>query len=202
MRGCADCIAKEQRIEHLERECRELNEARVIVKLLERDLQKLARKYLYRKKEPIRLPFKSLIELLWLTSQKQGYERGFKTATTKLLTPNMGALIASALPHLKTRLQDAFPIPVLVKLNNEMSLMKYRAIALRGNAKQTRGTTPDEAYRNLKDGIAASIACRPEVLVHLNPTDLVKEYQTATPIIKDEISGFRVDVRISPEVKV
>ncbi len=196
---CPDCIGKVQRIEHLERECRELNEARVIVKLVERDLRRAFKKHL-KKEAPLRLPLESMIELLWIVSQKIGYERGFKEAAAKILKNNMGTLVAGALPHLKSKLQAVFPIPVLIKPNDEMSLMKYRAIALRGNVKQMRGTTPEDAYTNLKDSIASSIACHPESLVHKNRTELVAEFKAAKPLFEDEIGGFRVEIRVSERV--
>ncbi len=196
---CPDCISKAQRVEYLERECRELNEARTIVKLVERDLRRAFENHLGTS-PPLRLPLESMIDLLGVTAKKAGYELGFHEGAAKVLKPNIGALIAGVLPHLKTKLQKTFQIPVLIKPNDEISLMKFRAIALRGGVKQVRGVTPNDAYQNLKDSIASSIACRPESLIHMTRPELLAEFKAAKPLFEDKIGGFRVEIRVSERV--
>ncbi len=196
---CPDCISKAQRVEHLERECRELNEARVIVKLVERDLRRAFENHLGTS-PPLRLPLESMIDLVRATANKQGYEEGFRKGAAMTLKTHMPEIVAAALPHLRSLLQNAFTIPVLIRPNDENSLMKYRAISLRGTSKQVRGTTPEEAYGNLKDTIASSIACRPELLANLHPRELMQEYRAAKPLFEGEIGGFRVEIRVSERV--
>jgi len=190
MNSCPYCQKKNQKIEHLERE---LKASRTTVFLVERDIREAAREHLAGQM-PLRLSLRSLIDLMVALARNQA----FKEASTVVAEKGLELILRKTLRSLRINVQEAFPIPVLIRPLKDTFVMKYAAVALRGGVKHAKGMTPDEAYERVKDFIASAIATKPQLLATVQ-AELVPAFERAKPFKDDKIMGFRVMVRMTKE---
>ncbi len=191
MNNCPNCQKKNQKIEHLERE---LKASRTTVLLVERDIREAARDHLTGRL-PLRLSLRSLIDLMVALARKQA----FKEASRTVAETGLELILRKTLQNLHVNIQEAFPIPVLIRPLKDTLVMKYSAVALRGGVKHAKGMTPDEAYERLKDFIASAVATNPQLLASVQ-VELVPAFDRAKPFKDDKIMGFRVNVRMAESV--
>lgn len=182
---CIKCQKKDQEIEHLRRELRGERETLALVK---RDLRQAAQDHLPRKSH-LRLPLKTLIDLMVAHGRRKAFEEAALRLTEKILEP----IVLRSLPDLLERLPEVFTIPVLIYREDDSIF--YRARSLQGVPRVKTAHSPEDAYSRMRENLAVAIAEKPQRLAAV-PPDLIKVYEKGHPFKTDRVIGFKVEVRL------
>lgn len=177
---------------------KQLKELKGIVAITARDLRHVAQKY-FPEMLPIRLPLQSFLELLAVKSRKIGYEKAMEEVLKGALRSKFDVSSNKIYKAIRKQLHECVYIPVLVRPNNEASIIKYRAIALRGEGmRYEKGVSPEDAYESVRREIIKFASKNPELLLPFNK-NLIKDYDSAKFMKEDVVADFRVVVRIIEE---
>lgn len=143
----------------------------------------------------LRLSLRNFFDLLIAKGKALGAKEAAYTFAHKDTAKRLNQALVTVLAPRRKEIQEALAIPVLVRPDQKRNIMKYSAVALRGAIKKAKGATAEEAYEQLKSYLGGVINTKSESLIHLR-TDLMQEYEAASPLAEDEVEGFIVRARV------
>jgi hypothetical protein len=208
-------LEHDQKLEHLQRTVNTLGNA---LKTVDRDVEKAAAKYLRSTAPHGHLKFYQFLDLLALEMRREvRIEMADDLKKSKVraqvlsdaVNQQIEARVTEMLPVLRAKVSEFIKLKVLILVKPDQKVtfrrgetpLLYKAVALRGTARQGLGYKPEDAYERLRENIVLDLA-------QANTTELVAKYllvwhgnffgpfEEGIPWRTDQIGDFQIDVRM------